>query len=445
MIFTKNFSFLKASLFLAILFILSNVFATFPDISSNSGVLINAKTGQMLFEKNADEKLFPASTTKLLTAILVLENCNNLNEKVVASNFAVMSVEAGSSAIAIQPGEEFTVEQLLYALLVESANDAANTLAEFIGGSIPEFVDMMNKKAEELGCTNSHFANANGLHNIEHYTTARDMAKIAFYSVNFDKADKLKEITKTRFMKLDPTNKISTPRYLISTNALITPPDKTQGSLSYYYEPAYGLKTGYTSQAGHAFVGGAERNNIDLISVVLKAPSLDARFSDSINLFKYAFENYSNTFIIDSNNFSYLAKLPSENDLIVNSTLSGNYFGLVDPSNPIKLEYSTEVKVNENVKLPILKGQIIGKVSFKFNNSINSNYTEFDLVSLQNIPLPFYRTTTFKVIVVLIIVVMLIFLFLLILARIKVKKRMVLREKIKKKYRETYDIYKNNF
>ena len=156
-----------------------------PQISSTAAILIDNETNRILYDKNASERMFPASTTKILTAILVLENCD-LNETVTASYDAISSIPEGYVTAEIQGEEQFTVEQLLEMLLVLSANDAANVLAEYVGGSIESFVSMMNTKINELGLTNTHFTNPYGLQDDNHYTTAYDLAKIMQYCMEND-------------------------------------------------------------------------------------------------------------------------------------------------------------------------------------------------------------------------------------------------------------------
>ena len=181
----KNKIFIMPFLIILTLLNFSFVFAAeeqleIPNITANSYIVIDNKTNKVLYNKNENKKMYPASTTKILTAIITLENCN-LDDTVTASYDAVMSIPEGYSTANIQIGEKLTVEQLLEVLLVHSANDAANVLAEFVGGSIDSFVNMMNTKLNEIGANNSHFTNAYGLHDENHYTTAKDLAKIMQY------------------------------------------------------------------------------------------------------------------------------------------------------------------------------------------------------------------------------------------------------------------------
>lgn len=151
---------------------------TGPQVAAETAILMDAETGEILYAKGIDEKRYPASTTKIMTALVAIEN-SALTDQVTFSAEAVNGIEPGSTHIGVKPGEILTMEQSLYAILLASANEVSSGVAEFVGGSIPDFVNMMNARAEELGCKNTHFVNANGLHDPEHYTTARDLANIA--------------------------------------------------------------------------------------------------------------------------------------------------------------------------------------------------------------------------------------------------------------------------
>ena len=150
-----------------------------PETDAGAAIIIHPETDTIVYEKNSHEKMYPASTTKIMTALVAAESGHDLNEKVTVTEEAISSIIEGYSTAHLKAGEEFTLEQLLNVLLIPSANDAANVIAGYIGGSIPEFVNMMNKKAEEIGCTGTHFTSPNGLHDENHYTTAYDLAHIA--------------------------------------------------------------------------------------------------------------------------------------------------------------------------------------------------------------------------------------------------------------------------
>ena len=238
-----------------------------PTIYSEGAVLIEASSGTVLYEKNSKQVLYPASTTKILTAIIAIEKCD-LNETAIASKNAINTIPSNYAIADIQVGEEFTIEQLLNVMLVHSANEAANVIAEHVSGSIEEFAKLMNDKAKEIGCTRSNFVNANGIQNENHYSTAYDMALIAKYCM---KNDKFREIVGTQECKLPATNIYPNVRTFKNNNNLIDKNDK------YYYEYCIGGKTGYTKEAKNCLVAMSKKDNMELISVVLKGETTETR------------------------------------------------------------------------------------------------------------------------------------------------------------------------
>lgn len=250
-----------------------------PDMTANAIYLMDNKTNAVLYSKNENEKVYPASTTKILTAIIALENCN-LNDVVTASYNSVMSIPEGYSTANIQIGEQLTVEQLLELLLIHSANDAANVLAEFTGGSIDSFVSMMNTKLNDLNLTGSHFTNPYGLHDDNHYTTAHDLAYLMQYCL---KNETFRKLAGKASCAIPATN-LYEPRIYSSTNELLIPES------SNYYKYLLTGKTGFTSQAKECLVSSAYRDDLELIGVVLGS---DNRFSDARKLYQYGYSNYS--------------------------------------------------------------------------------------------------------------------------------------------------------
>lgn len=238
-----------------------------PTIYSEAAVLIEKNSGTILYEKNANEKLYPASTTKILTAIIAIEECE-LNEIAIASKEAIYVIPSGYSIANIQVGESFTIEDLLNVMLVHSANEAANIIAEHISGSMEDFVKLMNKKAEEIGCKNSNFVNSNGIQEQDHYSTAYDMALIAKYCM---KNDKFRQIISLEKCELPTTEIFSQKRIFKNNNSLIDENDK------YYYKYCIGGKTGYTKEAKNCLVAMSKKGNMELISVVLKGENTETR------------------------------------------------------------------------------------------------------------------------------------------------------------------------
>lgn len=250
---------------------------TKPEIRSEGAVLMDAATGNVLYEKNADTKYFPASITKLMTALLVAETCN-LDDVVTFSASATTNLEAGAVSLNIVEGDKLTVRQSLYALLLKSANEVGNGLAEHVGGSNAGFAKMMNDKAKSLGCTNTNFVNPHGLNNISHQTTPRDMALIARAAFQ---NETVRKIASTLSYDL-PATKKSAARTITMGHKMMYPTDAR------YYEGVIGGKTGYTSLAGNTLVTGAERNGVRLVAVIMKSKS--THYEDTKALFDYGFQ-----------------------------------------------------------------------------------------------------------------------------------------------------------
>lgn len=250
-------------------------------IQAESGIVIDADTGTVLWGHNIHNQYFPASITKIMTALIVIENCD-LNEIVTFSHNAVFNVEAGSSNAGINEGDQLSVKDCLYALLLKSANEAANALAEHVADSTEAFADLMNEKAKELGCTDTHFANPSGLNNPEHYTSTYDMALIAraaFLNPTFE------EIDSTTYYKLPPNS--TNPEGL----AIYPGHKMLKKSTPYYYPGIVGGKTGYTTLAGNTLVTCAQKDGMKLIAVILKG-STPQYWTDTKNLLDFGFENF---------------------------------------------------------------------------------------------------------------------------------------------------------
>ncbi len=251
-----------------------------PAIGAQSAVLIDANTGVILYAKNMDEKLYPASTTKLMTCILAAEN-STLNEMVTFSHDAVFSIGLGGSNIGIDENQAMPMEECLYGILVASANEVANAVGEHIAGTMDDFAELMNKKAAELGCKNTHFVNAHGLHDDNHYTTAYDLALIAR---EFFQNELLSKIGNTSSHHFEPTDKQPDDFIERNKHRLIT------GEIP--YDGIKGGKTGYTDDARQTLVTCAEQNGMKLICVIMKEESPE-QFYDTVKLFDYGFTNFS--------------------------------------------------------------------------------------------------------------------------------------------------------
>ncbi len=250
-----------------------------PEITAEAAIVMEAGTGTILYAKNINEELYPASTTKIMTCLLAVENAS-LADEISFSDEAVFSVPKGGSNIGMDVGQSITLEQALYGIMVGSANEVANAVAEHVSGSISSFVDLMNERAKELGCTNTHFSNTNGLQADDHYTSAYDLALIAraFFSNEL-----LCKVGNTARYHFEATDTQPDDFYLNNKHKLIS------GEMT--YEGIVGGKTGYTDLARETLVTCAERDGIKLICVVLKEES-PSQFTDTAVLFNYGFNNF---------------------------------------------------------------------------------------------------------------------------------------------------------
>lgn len=250
-----------------------------PQISAQSAILMDANTGVILYSKNIHERLYPASTTKIMTCLLAMEQ-GNLDDKVEFSHDAVFSVPVGGSNMGMDVGQSITLEECLYGVLVGSANEVANAVGEYISGSIDDFVALMNKRAEEIGCKDTHFMNTNGLQDSNHYTSAYDLALIASH---FFQNEMLCKIGNTARYHFEPTSTQPDDFFLNNKHKLVN------GEIP--YDGILGGKTGYTDEARQTLVTCAEQNGMRLICVVFKEES-PAQFTDTKELLDYGFHNF---------------------------------------------------------------------------------------------------------------------------------------------------------
>lgn len=266
------------------IFVSATSYADELGLDSYGAILVRPDDSRVLYEKNSTATMYPASTTKLLTALLVMENCKNLQDKTKVSWYAISSVPGDMGTPYIYCGEEFTIEEFLNILLVPSGNLIANVLAEYVAGSIPKFADMMNERSKSLGLVNSHWNNPMGWQSWEHYTCPHDMAIIAQEVL---KHDTLRKIVAKKGYDIPATNVYPyKDRYVRTTNHLM------REDSHLYYAPAKGMKTGTGTVAGCNFIGYAEKDGMRLVSVALASTWKDARFYDTRKLMEYGFANY---------------------------------------------------------------------------------------------------------------------------------------------------------
>lgn len=261
-------------------------------INAKAAMLVDLNTGRVVYEQNADERVYPASLTKIMTCLLALEH-GNLSSMVTVSEAALSNLDPNSSLAGLQVGEQMTLENMLYCMMIPSGNEACNVVAEHIAGSVSDFVRMMNERAYELGCENTHFCNPHGLHEEEHYTTARDLVKITQAAL---KSENFKQIVNTSEYELPATN-LSEARTLKTTNQLIY----RNSNNPFYYSRAMGIKTGYTSAAGRCVISAAKDDGMYFLAVVCGAETsiqengdlLMENFPECIRLFDYGFDQFT--------------------------------------------------------------------------------------------------------------------------------------------------------
>lgn len=324
-------------------------------LHSKGAVVMDASNGNILFSKNPDKKYYPASCTKILTAIVVLEKCKNLKEVMTVSDNAVHGIDPSSSHIALDVGEKITVEQGLYGLLLCSGNDCAVTLAEHVGGSVDNFSDMMNKKAKELGLNNSHFENPHGLFGKNHYTTPSDLAKIMYYCVQNPKFVKIYSAITYVIPK---TNK-SKKRELWNNHRMI--------KYKYYaYNGVIGGKSGYIYKSQFNLITCAKRDNLNLIAVNMRCANQTDILKDTKHELDCYFKEYKSVEIPTCNidiGKIYVKKHKIKFDV-------PDSFNAIIPKNTDEKNLKITVEKKSDIKLPVKKGQVLGVIKASDNGKI---------------------------------------------------------------------------
>lgn len=338
-----------------------------PKVSyAQSALLMDMGSGRVLYSKNLDDRVFPASTTKIMTGILALE-MGNMDDNVTATYEALKTITLEDSHMGILAGENLTMDQLVKGMLVYSANDAANVIAIQIAGSIESFVELMNQKAQELGMTGTHFVNPCGSHDDNHYTTARDLAILSKYAM---KNEQFREIVKMPIYKIPATNKYTSERILVNTNLFLG----TSRSTYYYYPPAIGIKTGHTSQAGYCLVSAASYNDTELLAIVMNCKNVDTKeqaysYLDSKALFDFGFDNYTHQPLAKVGDIVSDSKVyEAKNDMRVAVTVDNDVSALISNKEGSADLIKTSVNMPEQIASPIKKGDILGTVTYTYQD-----------------------------------------------------------------------------
>lgn len=345
---------MKKICFLLVLFLCP--FCVFAiDLASNakSAIIIEPTTGKIIFEKNSNERLEPASMTKIMTLLLTFEAIDNgrvsLDDMV---NISKRAEDMGGSQMFLEAGSNIRLEEIIKGVSIASANDGAIAIAEFIGGSVENFVDMMNKKVEDLGLSNTHFANPHGLHADNHYSSAYDMAIMASNLISHEKVLNYTSIYEDYFNKPDGSR-----TWLVNTNKLVR-----------FLEGVDGLKTGYTSEAGYCLTATAKKGNVRYITVVMGEPSSDIRSSETANMLNYAFNSFKLNTILDKNQELgniYIDKSKQKTAKIV---VKNPVTELISKEKDIP-NYTYNLKV-EKITVPIKAGTKVGTVEILDNEGL---------------------------------------------------------------------------
>ena len=371
-------------------------------LDAKAGLLIEADTGEILYEKNAHQENFPASLTKVMVALLVFEAIDEgkiaLTDSVTATESAFEGLSSDGSTANIVPGETMTVEQLLNCMLIVSANETCNILGEYISGSVEAFVARMNDRATELGCEHTHFANATGLHNSQHYTTAWDLYLITREAM---KHDKFMEICNSKSYTVPATNMTEKPRELHSTNFLIS----NWRARGYVYRDAQGIKTGSTPEAGYCLISSAVRGSRHMISVVLGAERVTLEdgvtiqtrsFSETSRMFDWGFDNFARRDILSSADLIQEVPVALSSEASYVSTHAAEDLSCLLPNNiePEDLERTVTLK-SETVDAPVAAGDVLGTLTLSYKDTV---YGETELLALNDVSASWFLTAQRRVV-----------------------------------------------
>ena len=420
-------------------------------VAAKAELLIDLNTNRVVYEQDADERVYPASLTKIMTCLIALEN-GNLSDVVTVSESALADLDEDSSVAGLVVGEQMTLENLLYCMMVVSGNDACNVIAEHVAGSVTDFVRMMNQRAYELGCTNTHFNNPHGLHDESHYTTARDLAIITQAAL---KSENFRQIVDTAEYVI-PASATGEEHKLKTTNMLIY---KSTGN-SLYYSRATGVKTGYTSAAGRCLIATAEDDGIRFLSVLCGAKTsildtgdlLMESFPETIKLLDYGFDN-----------FSYVTALsplyPIDQVTVLNS--AGSEAVAVAPAKDVRLllpaNYNpdalrTEILLDaKEVEAPVSEGQKLGLARVYYGNELIdetdllaiADVTRSEFSSVASTSTAYIQQNWWKWIVFLILGVIAAFLILLVL--LQIRRRRLRRLRLEKRRRDLEKQYRRRY
>lgn len=336
----------------------------FPEIHAESAIVLDTKSRMVIKDIDADKKVYPAGLTNIMTAIIVLENMN-LSDTCQVTKEALYGVTYDQPQLGMQEGEIYSVEQLLHAIILNSNNDASNVLAVAVAGNTTDFVKKMNEKAEFLGLTNTHFTSPSGIHDENHYTTARDMATLAQYAMQYPA---ICDIAKTPKFMFPPTALRESEKTILSTNHLVS----RYKYPYHYYANATGLKSGNSTEAGYCLVATATKNGFNVLSIVMGAPNEDANelaysFRDTIKIFDYVFENYKSVCLVKKGEVIHDSKVEqAKNSTRLALTVENDVYATMKKTADEDIIIH-KVDVTEKIKAPIKQGQQFGTATYSYN------------------------------------------------------------------------------
>lgn len=356
-------------------------------VDAKAAILVDTAYGEILYEQNAHEKMFPASITKIMTALLTIEAVNrgelSLDQSITVSGIVNDKMISGASTQNIKAGEIMPLRDVLACALIPSANEACNILAETVSGSLTAFAELMNRRAAELGCENTHFTNPHGLHDDDHYTTAYDIALIAEAAMKYPL---FREMVTSKSYEVPATN-MSPVRTLHDTNALISNFNKT----GYLYQYATGIKTGYTPEAGYCLASSATKGDRSLIAVVMGAERVPGTtgsegftyFTESKRLLEWGFSNFSRRTVIDGTDplLTVPVTLSEEADQVVAEPKGSIEATLPNDWDVADFDFNSE-SFQESIEAPVKKGQVLGKVTVSYQGK---TYGTLDLVAVSDV------------------------------------------------------------
>ena len=410
-----------------------------PKLSAEAWILIDGETGYVLAEKNSKEEMYPASTTKIFSYLVVADAVENgdlaLEDELTFTKDMQDTLDPDGSNIELKTGEKMSVLNLLRAMLIASGNDAATLLAVSVGGSAKKFVEKMNAKADELGLEHTHFTNPHGLTDSEHYTTAADLAKAAKTAME---DSTFRDIVGSKTLNIAPTNKTETERYYINTNNLIS----TLRYSKYYYDKATGIKTGYTEAAGNCLVASAKDGGQELICVVLKS---EASHDDAKTLLEYGFDNFKQIEIVKKGDL--LGERPVKQGKggvdhirgVAAKTMTATI-----PNSASDEDIKCEIKYEaDEVYAPIKKGDVLGTATYTYKDAVVGTMNIVAETDVARHPFGFimsigeaiWGSIVVRIIVYIILILLVLFILLVIYGFYRSIKRSKARKRRRGKYR----------